>query len=109
MKFEKSDFEIRMENGEYQKVSGLKYLIFGVHKSPNGNYNVTHLPTGFKVMSFYKQIQAKKFVQYLLNEEFPVSWYKGDRNQNFLEIVNSFYKNGSKVFELAEKVKSDFY
>ncbi len=109
MKFEKGEFEIRLNNQGYEYVNGLKCVLFGVHKNEYKNYDVTHIPTGFKVMSFVKQIQAKKFINYLLNEEFPVSWYSGSKNMNFSETTMLFYPNGKKVFELTEKVKTEIF
>lgn len=109
MKFEKGEFEIGMENGSYKKINGLKCEIFGVHKNSQQNYSVTHLLTGFRIMSFVKQSQAKKFITYLLSEEFPVSWYNGSRDMNFSEITMLFYGNGKRVFELTEKVKTEIF
>ena len=109
MKFEKGEFEIRLDNLNYETVRGLKCVLFGVHKNGQQNYNVTHLPTGFKIMSFVKQSQAKKFITYLLSEKFPVSWYSGSKNMNFSETTMLFYPNGKKVFELTEKVKTEIF
>ena len=78
MKMKKGKFTLIMVDHSkkiYKQVVGLKTCLFGVHKGAGeqGCY-VTHVGTGYCLADFCFLKQAKRFVERLHFETWPVSW-----------------------------------
>ena len=70
----RAEFDTRLDDSDtlkYQTQKGLVSKNFGIHKTLDGDYNITHLNTGELTFSFDKQKDAKVCVSLMeeINKE----------------------------------------
>lgn len=80
-----------------EEVKGLMSIHFGVYKNGNGGFTVIHLPTSTTVTKFNKQRDAKRLINALETEDFPVSWEQGH--------TEALQKNRDKAIYFIGKIK----
>jgi hypothetical protein len=95
----KESFKIYLNTKCYQSVSGLTSKNFGIWKDGN-QYAVTHLVTGYRIVTFPYLRQARTFVQQA--EEIPAissMTLKNATNFSFTmkEIINQIQKAERKL------------
>lgn len=110
MKFNKREFKIRFVNNTTETVKGYvsEFELFGVHINDYGNWVVTHLRTGNKVYTFTHLKRAKKFIELLEVQEFPVNWDQGNFEMTAEEIGELFKSNlinSVRAADMANNVK----
>lgn len=104
IKFQKREYGITIHDGESIKketVSGLAYDLFGIHKNENRQYVVTHIPTGYLLVTFAYQKQAKDFVDRASSATWPVPLEKITMDN----MQDTGKKNADKFHEIISLIK----
>lgn len=101
----KGTMEIFMNNETSKIVDGYISNEFGFYKNEFKNYDVTHLKTGLKILSFMKMNHAKKFICLLEETTFPIPFNEVTR-KGILNNTIEIWKNANTVMELSEKAKN---
>jgi len=98
MRMKKRTYEIKKLDyvGEIvsENVQGLVSTNFGIHSLPDtketignliqynqGEYVVTHLGSGWRVVGFKRQREARRFVDLMESLDFPTPWSNTDVNE----------------------------
>lgn len=78
MKFKKQDIKIAILNNDYtEKMDNATAFVngyFGYHKAHTGEYNVVHIPTGYKIIEFEYAKQARKFIKLIKKQNWSINW-----------------------------------
>lgn len=101
----KGTIEIFLNNETPKIVDGYISKEFGFYKNEFKNYDVTHLKTGLKILSFMKMKHAKRFVELLEETTFPIPFCEVTR-EGILNNTIEIWKNANTVMELSEKAKN---
>ena len=105
MKLRKGKFNIAIKGGPdklggTKEVSGLVSDMFGIHKGHRGRYLVTHLLSGYHLLSFPHQKQARDFVSGCEQAVFPAPFDKYDEGKG----PGQYHENIDRVWDIHNSV-----